>query len=102
MWIKEVCDKTVPWIAKAFSDNGQPSSSRLTSFWLSVSSMALIWFIVRHALYLKDVSQQGVWISNLPAIIYALAAFTGIPYGINRVSNMFQRKDGDGIGNQRG
>lgn len=70
---------------QAFSENGSPSSSRLISAWLSVSSMALIWWCVKHAMNLQDNAKIITWVSGIPQIIYALAAFTVAPYGVNQL-----------------
>jgi hypothetical protein len=78
------------FLYKAFCDNGTPSSSRILSAWLSLSSMALIWFIVRHMMGLS-VDKIAVWIGNLPLVITSLAAFAVSPYGVNRASKMFGR-----------
>ena len=85
MWHK-LCD----FIEKAFSDNGQPSSSRIISAWLSVSSMSLIWFIVHH-MFSQSVDKLSVWMGNLPLVIGALATFSTAPYGISRLSTMFNK-----------
>lgn len=88
-----------PWVVKfgtfikdALSDNGSPSSSRILSAWLSVSSMALIWWMVRHMMSLP-VATLGVWMGGLPMVIGALATFAASPYGINRLSGMFKKED---------
>lgn len=83
---------TLSFMKVAFSDNGQPSSSRLIGGWLCISSMALIWYVVRHAMYLPAEKMQ-IWVGGLPAIIAALAGFTVAPYGINTIGNMFGKKD---------
>lgn len=80
------------YLKQSFSDNGTPSSSRLISGWLSVSSMALIWYIVRHAMYSRLEIAQA-WIGGLPYIIGALAGFTVAPYGVNTVGNLFKKDD---------
>jgi hypothetical protein len=80
------------FVLSAFSENGVPSASRVISGWLCISSMALIWFCVRHAMNL-DKESAMVWVGGLPAIIYALATFTVSPYGVNQISKMFQKKD---------
>lgn len=85
----------VEFVAKAFSEKGEPSSSRIIGAWLSLSSMALIWFMVRHAFYLEDPAKLLSWIGGIPAIILALATFSVSPYGMNRIGQMF-KKDGDG------
>jgi hypothetical protein len=93
--LKDSCGKFVSFIKGALSDGGAPSSSRILSSWISVSSMALIWFIVRHMMTLPVATLQ-VWMGGLPMIIGALATFAASPYGINRLSNMFKKdKDED-------
>lgn len=98
--------KVWPWLGKAFSDEHGPSSSRIISAWLSVSSMALIWFIARHMMG-QTPDKLQIWASNFPLIIGALATFSTAPYGIGRLSEMFKKtgdkvadheehKDGDG------
>src|SRR5271166_6358047 len=88
------------FIAKAFSDNGQPSSSRIISAWLSVSSMSLIWFIAHHMLS-QPVDKLSVWMGNLPMLVGALATFSTAPYGIGRLSEMF-KKTGDKVSDHEG
>jgi hypothetical protein len=78
------------FIAKAFSDNGQPSSSRIISAWLSVSSMSLIWWIAHHMMQ-QPVDKLQVWMANMPLFIGALATFSTAPYGISRLSTMFNK-----------
>ena len=80
------------YIGKAFSDNGQPSSSRIISAWLSVSSMALIWWTFRH-MQSQPVDKLAVWMGNMPLVIGALASFAVAPYGVNKLSNMFKHDD---------
>ncbi len=72
------------FVVSAFSENGSPSSSRIISGWLSVSSMALIWWCARHAMGL-DKESAMVWVGGLPALIYALAAFAVSPYTVAKL-----------------
>jgi hypothetical protein len=88
--------KTVRFFVRAFSEKGEPSSARLLSGWLSVSSMALIWFIIRHAFYTDSPEKLITWIGGLPAIIYALAAFAISPFGLAKISSIWNKdKDKD-------
>jgi hypothetical protein len=80
----------VEFLAKAFSEDGQPSSSRIISAWLSVSSMALIWWMARHAMS-QPVDKLQVWIGGLPMIIGALATFAASPYGISKITGIFNK-----------
>jgi hypothetical protein len=81
------------FIKRAFSDRGEPSSARMLSFWLSLSSMALVWWIVRHAMNI-DKETAMIWVGGLPAIIYALAAFAISPFGIGKITGIWNR-DGE-------
>jgi hypothetical protein len=90
--IKEALGKAVKFVARAFTEKGEPSSSRLLAGWLTVSSMALIWFMVRHMMTLP-VDKLQVWVGGLPLIIGALATFAVSPYGVNRLSGMFKKDD---------
>ena len=83
-------DKIWSWLGKAFSDEHGPSSSRIVSGWLSISSMALIWFIVRHAMG-QPADKLSIWLSNLPLIIGALATFSTAPYGVMKLTEMFKK-----------
>ena len=85
--------KVWSWLGRAFSDEHGPSSSRIISAWLSVSSMALIWWVARHCMS-QPVDKLSIWLSNFPLIIGALATFSTAPYGIGRLSEMF-KKTGD-------
>jgi hypothetical protein len=87
-----VWQSVVGFIKAAFSENGQPSSSRLTSTWLSLSSMSLIWFIFHHMMS-QPVEKLQVWMGNLPMVIGALATFSTAPYGIGKLTGMFKHDD---------
>lgn len=84
--------KVWTWLGKAFSENDQPSSSRVISAWLSVSSMALLWFIFRHMMS-QPADKLAVWMGNMPLVIGALATFSTAPYGIGKIAGMFKRGD---------
>ena len=84
--------KVWAWLGKAFSENGTPSSSRVISAWLSVSSMALLWFIFRHMMS-QPADKLAVWMGNMPLVIGALATFSTAPYGIGKIAGMFKRGD---------
>ena len=91
MWL----EKVMSWLGRAFSDEHGPSSSRIISAWLSVSSMMLIWWVVRH-MQGQPVDKLSVWAANLPMLVGALATFSTAPYGIGRISEMF-KKTGDKV-----
>jgi hypothetical protein len=83
-------EKAWSWIGRAFSDEHGPSSSRIISAWLSVSSMALIWWIARHMMG-EPADKLQIWASNFPLIIGALATFAVSPYGVMKLTGMFQK-----------
>lgn len=77
------------FVKKAFSDNGQPSSSRLLTLLHSLTSIFLLLYI-------------GIKTRTWPSLDVAtgLGGFAVVHYGVNRVSGMFggQKKDRDGGG----
>ena len=84
--------KVWSWLGRAFSDEHGPSSSRIISAWLSVSSMALIWWTFRH-MQSQPVDKLAVWMGNLPLVIGALATFSTAPYGIGKIAGMFKKEE---------
>jgi hypothetical protein len=84
--------KVWSWLGRAFSENGQPSSSRIISAWLSVSSMSLLWWIFHHMMG-QPVDKLAVWMGNLPMVIGSLATFSTAPYGIGKLAGMFKHDD---------
>ncbi len=80
----------VTFVEKAFSDGDQPSSARLISAWLSISSMALIWWMAKHAMS-QPVDKLQVWVGGLPMIIGSLATFAVSPYGVAKITGMFNK-----------
>lgn len=82
--------KSLDFLAKAFSEDGSPSSSRIISAWLSVSSMALIWWMAKHMMS-QPVEKLQVWIGGLPLIIGSLATFAVSPYGVAKITGIFNR-----------
>jgi hypothetical protein len=98
---RTVCAKTfwykvILFIVAAFSENGQPSSARVLSTALSVWSMGLIAFMIRHAFYRPDPTTLKAWLSSMPVIIYSLAVFSVSPYGLAKLSGMFNGRNGNG------
>lgn len=87
------------FVKDMLSDGGVPSSSRVLTVWLSISSMALIWWMVRHMMTLTA-DKLTIWIGGLPYIIGALAFFAASPYAINKgsisFSDIFRKRGGDG------
>lgn len=83
------------FIVQALSEKGEPSCSRVLSVWLSISSMSLIWFVVRHIMD-APTDKLTIWLPNLPLLIGALAAFAVSPYGVSKLSGIWdKRKDED-------
>ena len=83
--------RIIIFIARAFSEKGEPSSARILSGWLCVSSMALIWFMVRHIFYTDNLEKLITWVGGMPAIIYALAAFAISPFGLAKISSIWNK-----------
>ena len=82
--------KVWAWLGKAFSENGEPSASRIISAWLSVSSMALIWWMAKNAMS-QPVEKLQVWVGGMPMIIGALATFAVSPYGVSKLTGIFTK-----------
>lgn len=80
----------VAFVAKAFSEGDQPSSSRLISGFLSLSSMSLISWMIKHMMS-QPVDKLQVWVGGLPMIIGALATFAVSPYGVAKLTGMFNK-----------
>jgi hypothetical protein len=80
------------FLGKAFSENGTPSSARITSTWLSLSSMSLLWFIFHHMMQ-QPVDKLAVWMGNLPLIIGSLATFSVAPYTVGKVAGIFKKDE---------
>lgn len=80
------------FIKGVYSDNGQPSSSRVLGHILSVGSLGILAAIVHH-MTTVDAAKLQIWISNLPIIIGSLTAFSTSPYAINTIGNVFVKKD---------
>ena len=90
------CRPYKQFIKDMLCDNGQPSSARVLSFILSIWSMGLIAWSVRHTMALRDGELQ-TWVSGLPLIIGALTAFAAWPYALGKgsstLSDIFKKKD---------
>lgn len=76
--------KIIAFLVAALSENGSPSSSRILSAALSISSMSLIAWCLHHAMRL-DKESAMVWVGGMPALIYALAAFAVSPYTVAKL-----------------
>jgi len=73
------------FLRKALSDNGTPSSSRLLAAAHSVAAVFCLVYVTIKNHTIPD-----------GTVTAGLGAFATAPYAVNRVSNMFQRKDQDG------
>ncbi len=76
----------IDWIKKAFSDNGQPSSSRVLTAAHSVAAMFVLVFVAVKTHAYPD-SVQGA----------ALGGFATVHYAVNRITTAWgkDKKDGD-------
>lgn len=81
------------FIKDVFSDNGNPSCSRVTSFILSVGCLVILACLFHHLMYLTGAA-ISMWLPNMPYIIVAMGAFSQCPYGINSVMNIFGKLKG--------
>lgn len=88
------------FIKDMLSEKGVPSCSRVLTVILSIWSMAMIAWCLRHMMNLGD-GQLQAWITGLPYIIGALAFFAASPYAINRgsvsFSDIFKRGGSDAV-----
>lgn len=84
--ISELAGNHLGFLKQAFSDKGQPSSSRLLTFLHSiVACFSLVYIIFRSPTHTVD-----------GAVATGLGGFATVHYGVNRLSNMFgQKKDKD-------
>ncbi|VVB52061.1 Uncharacterised protein [uncultured archaeon] len=75
----------IEWVRLAFSDNGQPSSSRVLTAASTLASIASLLFVVWKTHAMPD----GMALTGL-------GAFASSPYAVNRASKMFGKdKDKD-------
>ena len=69
-------EKVSPWLGKAFSDNGQPSSSRLLTLVHSIVGCGTLIYVVAKTHLMPD----GTTLAGL-------GAFTTAHYAVNRATN---------------
>ena len=74
------------FIRGVFSDQGEPSSSRILTFVLAIAVVVFLGGVFRHICRLTDATQLGLFLSNLPLIIGALIGLMAAPYTINKAS----------------
>lgn len=72
------------FICKVFSDGGEPSSSRILTFIITVFDVVILSVIFHHMFRMTDNAALGQWLGALPFIIAALVGFAATPYAINR------------------
>ncbi|VVB52839.1 Uncharacterised protein [uncultured archaeon] len=82
MDLKNISAKIAEHLRKAFSDNGEPSSSRLLALVHSVvASFVLVYIAIKTHGWPDGGTSAG------------LGAFATAPYAVNRASKMFDKKD---------
>lgn len=84
--VEQAATKSTSFIAGAFSDSGEPSSSRVITGVLSLAVIAIVSGVFWHICHLKDNAALGLWLSALPMMIASLIALMSAPYTINRSS----------------
>jgi hypothetical protein len=72
------------WVGKAFSDNGQPSSSRLLTLFHSLAAIFVLVFVAVKTHVYPD-SVQGA----------ALGGFATVHYAVNRITTAWGRDKQD-------
>ena len=83
--IVSLLDSHLDFMKKAFSDHGQPSSSRvLTVLHSLVACGALVYIIVRSPVHTID-----------GGVAAGLGGFATVHYGVNRVTTAFGKQAGD-------
>jgi hypothetical protein len=75
------------YLRDAFSDNGQPSASRLLMGIFSLFTITILYKTFSHLVKLSEASNGvilTIWLSNLPLIITSLCALIALPYTVSR------------------
>lgn len=78
---------TKEWISKAFSDNGQPSSSRLLTLLHSLAVIFVLIFVAVTTHHYPGTAEGG-----------ALGGFATVHYAVNRITTAWgkdRNQDGD-------
>ena len=83
LYIKNFLDQLFLFIKAVYSDNGNPSSSRVLTCVLAVVSAKILLSVFAHVVAISDVAQLMAWLGALPLIISALVLFFTAPYGVN-------------------
>lgn len=91
---KKYLGEFLSFIKAAFSESGTPSSSRLIGGVLSLWSMGLIAWMVKHMMW-QPLDKLQVWIGGLPLIIGALATFAVSPYGVAKITGIWNKPKND-------
>lgn len=68
----------------AFSDNSEPSSSRLIMGMLSLVVSGILCGLFYHLARVTDLAQLSLWLASTPILIASLIALMVAPYTINR------------------
>jgi hypothetical protein len=77
---------TQSFLRGAFSDGGEPSSSRVISAFLAIAVTGILIGVFWHVCRTADIAALGQWLGALPGVIGALIALMAAPYGINKGS----------------
>ena len=83
LYIKNFLDQLFSFVRAAYSDNGQPSSSRILTFILAIVSSKILLKIAVHVIAITDPVALASWLGALPLLISALVLFFTAPYGVN-------------------
>jgi len=83
LYIKNFLDQLFRFVRDAYSDNGNPSSSRILTFILALVSSKVVLNVFNHIIALSDAAALATWLGALPLIISALVLFFTAPYGVN-------------------
>ena len=78
-------ERTSYW-KRVFSDDGEPSSSRILTVILSCGSLGLLTAIITHLIRLHDPAQLSLWLTAMPGLILGLVGMSAAPYATNRAS----------------
>lgn len=83
IYIKNFLDQLFLFLKGVYSDNGNPSSSRVLTCILALVSCKILVSVFNHVITLTDTTALVSWLGALPLIISALVLFFTAPYGVN-------------------
>ena len=72
-----------------FSDDGEPSSSRIFTAFLVLVVSGLLAGVVYHVCHLTEPTILGLWLTALPYLVGVMIAFMTALYFVNRGSGTF-------------